>query len=138
EATAAAEAMTLLVRVSKKAGARTFVVSNRVFPHVLALMETRAAPLGIQVRVADAATAPLNANVFGLYVQSPDDHGEMTDLRPLIERAHAAGVLVAVGSDLLSAALVTPPGEMGADVVVGNAQRFGVPLGYGGPHAAFF
>ena len=75
---------------------------------------------------------------FGLLVQYPDDHGEVRDLRPIIERAHAAGVLVAVATDLMALTLLMPPGEMGADAVVGNSQRFGVPLGYGGPHAAFF
>ncbi len=74
---------------------------------------------------------------FGLLLQYPDDRGEVTDLRPLIEKAHAAGLLVAVASDLMALTLLTPPGEMGADAVVGNSQRFGVPLGYGGPHAAF-
>ena len=76
--------------------------------------------------------------MYGVYVQSPDDHGEVHDLRDLISKAHENGVLVAVGTDLLASAMFTPPGEMGADVVVGSAQRFGVPLGYGGPHAAFF
>ena len=75
---------------------------------------------------------------FGLLVQYPDDRGEVADLRPIIEKAHAAGLLVAVASDLMALTLLTPPGEMGADAVVGNSQRFGVPLGYGGPHAAFF
>src|SRR6185295_13821111 len=95
-------------------------------------------PLGVTVRIVDAGTAEIGPDVFGVYLQSPDDHGEVIDLKPLIDRAHAAGALVAVGSDLLALTLMTPPGEAGADVVVGNAQRFGVPLGYGGPHAAFF
>ena len=77
-------------------------------------------------------------HAFGLLLQYPDDRGEIADLRPIIEKAHAAGLLVAVASDLMALTLITPPGEMGADVVVGNSQRFGVPLGYGGPHAAFF
>ncbi len=138
EATAAAEAMTLLLRVHKRPHARTFIVSERVFPQVLAVLETRAAPLGITLVPANVATAPFDPDVFGMYVQSPDDHGEVGDLRAVIERAHASGVLVAAGTDLLALALMTPPGEAGADVVLGNAQRFGVPLGYGGPHAAFF
>jgi glycine dehydrogenase len=138
EATGAAEAMTLLKRVHKRASATVFVVSERVFPQVLAVIRTRAEPLGITVRVSDLSRAELGPDVFGLYAQTPDDRGELSDLRPLIDHAHAAGVLVAVGVDLLSLALVVPPGEMGADVVVGNSQRFGVPLGYGGPHAAFF
>jgi glycine dehydrogenase len=138
EATAAAEAMTLLLRVRKRPDAMTYVVSNRVFPQVLPVLHTRAEPLGITLRVEDVGRAEFGPDVFGLYVQSPDDHGELIDLRPVIDRAHAAGVLVAAGTDLLALAMVTPPGEVGADVVVGNAQRFGVPLGYGGPHAAFF
>ena len=89
-------------------------------------------------RHGSVSRAEFTPDVFGVYVQSPDDHGEVLDLKPLVERAHAAGALVAVGTDLLALTLMTPPGEAGADVVVGNAQRFGVPLGYGGPHAAFF
>jgi glycine dehydrogenase len=138
EATAAAEAMTLLLRVKHRADAPTCLVSDRVFPHVLEVLESRAEPLGIKLRVIDLSRADFTPDVFGVYVQSPDDHGEILDLKPLVERAHAAGVLVAVGTDLLALTLMAPPGEAGADVVVGNAQRFGVPLGYGGPHAAFF
>ena len=138
EPTAAAEAMTLLHRSSKKRGANVFVVSDRVFPHTLDVLRSRAEPLGIELRIADADVVDLDEPVYGIYVQSPDDHGEVRDLRALTARAHAAGVLVAVGTDLLSLAICTPPGEMGADVVIGNSQRFGVPLGYGGPHAAFF
>jgi glycine dehydrogenase len=138
EATAAAEAMALLMRVRKVPGASTFLVSARVFPQVLDVIAARARPLEITVKVVDLDRADFGADVFGAYVQSPDDHGEVRDLRPLIDRAHAAGALVAVGTDLLALTLMVPPGEAGADVVVGNAQRFGVPLGYGGPHAAFF
>ncbi len=138
EATAAAEAMTLLARVSKRQSASTFIVSPRIFPQVRAVLTTRAEPLGIRLRFEDPATAVIDDDVFGVYVQYPDDHGAAGDLRPVVERAHAGGALVAVGTDLLALALLTPPGECGADVVVGSAQRFGVPLGYGGPHAAFF
>jgi glycine dehydrogenase len=142
EATAAAEAMTLLARVTKRQSASTFVVSERVYPQVRAVLETRAEPLGITLRFADLlspdAASSLGTDVYGIYVQSPDDRGEVHDLRGLIANAHESGVLVAVGTDLLASAIFTPPGEMGADVVVGSAQRFGVPLGYGGPHAAFF
>src|SRR4029079_19003243 len=83
------------------------------------------------------ASLPME-KAFGLLLQYPDDRGEIADLRPIIEKAHAAGVLVAVASDLMALTLLLPPGEMGADAVVGNSQRFGVPLGYGGPHAGFF
>jgi glycine dehydrogenase len=138
EATAAAEAMTLLARVSKRQQANTFIVSPRVFPQVRDVLVTRAEPLGITLRFEDPADATIDDDVFGVYVQYPDDHGAARDLKPIVERAHAAGALVAVGTDLLALALLTPPGEAGADVVVGCAQRFGVPLGYGGPHAAFF
>jgi glycine dehydrogenase len=138
EATAAAEAMALLHRVQRRPGASVFVVSERVFPQVRDVLVTRAQPLGLTLRFEDLDRAEVGPDVFGIYAQSPDDAGELVDLRPLVARAHAAGALVAVGTDLLSLAVCTPPGEMGADVVVGNAQRFGVPLGYGGPHAAFF
>jgi glycine cleavage system P protein (glycine dehydrogenase) len=138
EATAAAEAMALLARVQRRPSAATFVVSDRVFPQVREVIMTRARPLGIAVRVEDLARATLGSDVFGIYVQSPDDHGEIVDIGTLVERAHAAGVLVAVGTDPLALAVMAPPGEAGADVVVGSAQRLGVPLGYGGPHAAFF
>jgi glycine dehydrogenase len=138
EATAAAEAMTLLLRASRRPDARTFLVSDRVFPHVRAVLEARAVPIGVTVRVEPVDRMTFGAGVFGAYLQSPDDHGTVADLHPVIERAHAAGALVGVGTDLLALAVIVPPGEAGADVVVGNAQRFGVPLGYGGPHAAFF
>jgi glycine dehydrogenase len=137
EATAAAEAVTLLHRVRKRPSAKVCLVSARVFPQVRAVVDTRAEPLDIEVRTADLSPATISDDVFGVYVQSPDEHGEVQDLRDLVARAHEAGVLVAVGTDLLSLAIVAPPGEARADVVVGNAQRFGVPLGYGGPHAAF-
>jgi len=141
EATAAAEAMALLLRVRKAPAAGTtpvVLVSDTCHPQTIAVVRGRAEPLGIDVRVEPVESFRFDGGVFGLIVQSPDTHGALLDLTPLIERAHAAGVGVAVGSDLLSLALVKPPGEMGADVVFGSAQRFGVPLGYGGPHAAFF
>jgi glycine dehydrogenase len=138
EATAAGEAMTLLLRASRRPNARTLLVSDRVFPHVRAVLEARAAPIGVTIRIGAIDAMTFGPEVFAVYLQSPDDHGRLVDLPPVVERAHAAGALVAVGSDLLALALAVPPGEAGADVAVGNAQRFGVPLGYGGPHAAFF
>src|SRR5215204_1765297 len=141
EGTAAAEAMTMFHRLNtKKAPAgqeSVFLVSARTFPQTLDVIKGRAVPLGVRVEVGDPETLPIE-KAFGLLLQYPDDRGEVRDLAPIIERAHAAGVLVAVASDLMALTLLTPPGEMGADAVVGNSQRFGVPLGYGGPHAAFF
>jgi glycine dehydrogenase len=139
EGTAAAEAMTMLRRVSKAgADAETFLVSDRCFPQTIAVLQSRAEPLGIRLRVIDASSSVSFEGAYGLLLQYPDERGLVSDLRPLIGRAHEAGVLVAVATDLLALTLLTPPGEIGADVALGNSQRFGVPLGYGGPHAAFF
>ena len=142
EPTAAAEAMTLLHRVHKPAAgaprANVFIASDRCFPQTLDVLRTRAEPLGIELRVEPLDEMSPGADVFGVLLQCPDERGAIQDLGPFIERAHTAGVLVAVATDLLALALFKPPGEMGADVVLGNSQRFGVPLGYGGPHAAFF
>ena len=137
EATAAAEAMAMLHRVSAGRGSR-FLVSDRCFPQTRAVVLGRAEPLGIAVQVGDVDSMELSDEVFGVLLQYPDDSGAATNLQPLIERAHSAGAKVAVATDLLALTLLTPPGEMGADAVVGNSQRFGVPQGYGGPHAAFF
>lgn len=141
EATAAAEAMTMLHRVHPRRdvdGVTQFLVADSCFPQTIDVIRSRAEPLGIDVVVADVRTAPLNDRMFGAIVQTPDESGVVHDLRGFIARARSAGVLVAVASDLLSLTLLTPPGEWGADVVLGNSQRFGVPMGYGGPHAAFF
>ncbi len=142
EPTAAAEAMTLLHRVQpKRPGGKernTFLVSARTWPQTRAVLESRAEPLGLTVKVVDPADIRFDESVFGLLVQYPDEFGSVEPLTALTARAHDAGVLVAVATDLLALTLLTPPGESGADVVVGNSQRFGVPLGYGGPHAAFF
>ena len=144
EATAAAEAMTMLFRLQARQhpDARRFLVSADCFPQTIAVVRGRAEPLGIQVDVTDVGAAAQDGgrpdDLFGVLVQSPDVSGRLHDLAPVTAWAHAAGALVVVASDLLALTLSTPPGEMDADVVVGNAQRFGVPLGYGGPHAAFF
>ncbi len=137
EATAAAEAMTLLRRVSRKpAASRRFLVVGEVFPQTWEVLVSRAEPLDIHVeRVAVLDAVPEDA--YGVLVQYPDGNGAVTDLAPLVATAHEAGALVAVVADLLALTLLTPPGELDADVVVGSAQRFGVPLGYGGPHAAY-
>ena len=141
EGTAAAEAMTMFHRLqTKKAPAgqeSVFLVSARCFPQTIDVLRGRAEPLQIRLEIGDPDSLPMD-RAFGLLLQYPDDHGEARDLRPIIEKAHAAGLMVAVASDLMALTLLTPPGEMGADAVVGNSQRFGVPLGYGGPHAAFF
>jgi len=144
EATAAAEAMTLLHRVQARGGADTaggsrnaFWVSERTFPQILDVLKGRAEPLGIQIVLGDPEAPRFGDHVYAALVQSPDDNGALVDLRPFIARAHEQNVLVAVSTDLLALTLMTPPGEMGADVVVGSAQRFGVPMAYGGPHAAF-
>jgi glycine dehydrogenase len=139
EATAAAEAMTMLLRVNDRAGkAGQFFVSGSCFPQTLEVLRTRAEPLGIELVVGDPENVEFTPRMFGALVQTPDEAGLVCDLSAFIKRAHDAGVLVAVATDLLALTLLTPPGEAGADVVVGSAQRFGVPMGYGGPHAAFF
>ncbi|HEV2985741.1 MAG TPA: hypothetical protein VGX46_15205, partial [Vicinamibacterales bacterium] len=146
EATAAAEAMTMLARVHAKridatSAAPQFLVADSCFAQTLDVVRGRAIPLGIEVVVfpiGELSTVAFGERVFGALVQTPDEAGRVHDVRGFIARAKQAGVLVAVGTDLLSCVLLTPPGEMGADVVYGNSQRFGVPLGYGGPHAAFF
>jgi glycine dehydrogenase len=145
EATAAAEAMTLLHRVSSGRRASSgpperglFLVSDRCLPQTIDVLRTRAEPLDIELHVGPIEAMRFEARVFGVVLEYPDQYGAVSDLAPFIAKAHEAGVLVAVGADLLALAILTPPGEMGADVVYGNSQRFGVPLGYGGPHAAFF
>ncbi len=143
EGTAAAEAMTMFHRVqtrkAKPGRHSLFLASERCFPQTLDVLRGRAEPLDIQVDTGapEDFTEDQLSRAFGLLLQYPDDRGGVGDLRSAIDRAHAAGVLVVVASDLLALTLLTPPGEMGADAVVGNSQRFGVPLGYGGPHAAF-
>ncbi len=140
EPTAAAEAVAMMHRLQARAvaaGAHACLVSARCFPQTLDVLRTRAEPLGIELRVGELDRLSFDG-AFGALLQYPDDHGELVDLRAFIARAHAAGLLVAVATDLLALTLVTPPGELGADIALGSAQRFGVPMGYGGPHAAFF
>ena len=141
EATAAAEAMTL-IRDTRK-GARKkghrFFVSNLCFPQTVDVLRTRAEPLGIELVIDHPDNVDLtDESLFGVLLQYPDGNGEIRDIAPLIASANEQQVGVVVAADLMSLALLTPPGEMGADVVVGSTQRFGVPLGYGGPHAAYF
>ena len=135
EATACAEAMTLAKR-SCKSKSNLFFVSSGVHPQSIEVIRTRAEPLGIEVRVGTDAEA-MNADAFGVMLQYPDTFGAINDYRALAEAVHARGGLVAVATDLLALTLIAAPGEWGADIVVGNSQRFGVPFGFGGPHAAF-
>ena len=138
EATAAAEAMTMSRRLSKSAS-DVFFVSDDCHPQTIAVVETRARWLGIEVEVGDPFAADMaDKDYFGLLLQYPGSSGAVRDIAPVIEAAQAKKALVSVASDLLSLCLLKPPGELGADIVLGNAQRFGVPMGYGGPHAAFF
>ncbi len=143
EAIAAAEAMTLLYRIANRKRSTTgdrnqFVVVGPCLPQTLAVLRTRAEPLGIELLESDSDTVLAGENVFGWLISYPDDHGRIDDWRERVDMAHAAGIRVAVASDLLALTLLTPPGEWGADIVFGSAQRLGVPMGYGGPHAAFF
>ncbi len=142
ESTAAAEAMFMLYgnrsRDAVKRNANKFFVSSTCFPQNIDLLVTRSAPLGIELLIGDAKTFSFTEEFFGALLQYPDLNGEINDYKKFTNAAHAVGAGVAVATDLLSLALITPPGEWGADVVLGNSQRFGVPMGYGGPHAAFF
>jgi glycine dehydrogenase len=137
EATAAAEAMTLARRSSKAPGSAAFVVDAAVHPQTIAVLRTRATPLGIEVVVADLSGGLPDREAFGVLVQYPGSTGQVRDHTALVEAAHERGAVVAMAADLLALALLKPPGEMGADVAIGSAQRFGVPLGYGGPHAGY-
>src|SRR5579862_5910930 len=138
EATAAAEGMTMCFGIKNRPERGVFFVSDECHPQIIAVVKTRALPLGIEVHVGDARTFEFSDRVFGALIQYPTTHGAVYDYKPFCARAHAAGALVVAAADLLSLTLLTPPGEFGADVAVGNTQRFGVPLGYGGPHAAYF
>ncbi len=141
EATAAAEAMSMFYgsRKKDKKKAQSFFVSELCHPQTIELLKTRTAPLGVHLIIGDHREVDLtNPDLFGLLLQYPATDGELHNYTALIETAREQQVLVAVASDLLSLTLLTPPGEMGADVVVGSSQRMGVPMGYGGPHAAFF
>lgn len=137
EATAAAEAMAFCLK-SSKSRSRTFFISQDCHPQTLQVIQTRAQPLGIEVIIGDHQQDLDGKDIFGLLLQYPASTGEISDLSDAVAKAHAQKALAVVASDLLSLALLKPPGEFGADVVVGSSQRFGVPLGYGGPHAAFF
>jgi glycine dehydrogenase len=136
EATAAAEAMTMSSRL--KDGRNVFFISETCHPQTIEVVVARAKALAIEAIVGNAETFAFSDKVFGALVQYPDTFGAIHDYAPFVKKAHAAGAMVTVATDLLALTLIKPPGEFGADIAVGSAQRFGVPLGYGGPHAAFF
>jgi glycine dehydrogenase len=138
EGTAAAEAMTLCQRaIPRKSMANTFFVSELCHPQTIAVVQTRAEPLGINVIVGNHESYNFAEGTFGVLLQYPTTDGDILDYGPFAEKAHENGALVVVAADVLSLVLLRPPGEFGADVAVGNTQRFGVPMGFGGPHAAY-
>lgn len=142
EGTAAAEAMTLFYghknKRNKEEAINEFLVSDKVFPQTIDILKTRAQPLEIKIIVTDWREFEITDKTFGVLLQYPDSSGQVDDYRALAEKLQASEVYLTVAADLLSLALLKPPGEWGADAVVGNTQRFGIPMGYGGPHAAFF
>jgi len=142
EATAAAEAMIMLFnarpREAVKNNANVFLVSRNLFPQTIDVLKTRSAPLGIELRISCTREFQFTPDVFGIMLQYPNQYGAIHDYRQLVADAHEKNIAVAVAADLLSLTLITPPGEWGADVVVGSTQRFGIPMGFGGPHAAYF
>ncbi len=138
EATAAAEAMTMSHGARDNDEVHSFFVAENCHPQTIEVVRTRAEPLGIQVIVGDPATFDFSTPVFGVLLQYPATDGKIWDDRAFVAKARAAGAMVTVAADILSLVMLEPPGTWGADIVVGSAQRFGVPMGYGGPHAAFF
>ena len=142
ESTAAAEAMSMLLEVrnreQKKNNAVKFFVSEEILPQTLSLLKTRSIPLGIELVVGDHENFDFGDDFYGALLQYPGKDGQVHDFAPFVAKGAEKNIKVAVAADILSLALLTPPGEFGADVVVGTTQRFGIPLGYGGPHAAFF
>ncbi|RED42257.1 glycine dehydrogenase (decarboxylating) [Winogradskyella eximia] len=142
ESTAAAEAMSLLFavrdRAQKKANVNKFFVSDLVLPQTIDLLETRANPIGIELVIGNEAEYNLSSEYFGALLQYPGKNGQITDIQSFIEKGNAENIKVAVAADILSLVKLEAPGKFGADVVVGTTQRFGIPMGYGGPHAAYF
>jgi glycine dehydrogenase len=138
EATAAAEAMALSISASKRVEHPVYLVDENCHPQTIAVIKTRAEVRDIQIEVGDPASFKFEPGVVGALVQYPGTLGNIEDYRDLCATAHDAGAMVTVATDLLALTMITPPGEIGADIAVGNSQRFGVPFGYGGPHAAFF
>src|SRR5947199_3115941 len=141
EATAAAEAMALCQAAAGGADPgrrKVFFVADNCHPQTIAVVQTRAKPLGIEIKIGDYSRFKFNIPVFGALVQYPATDGAIDDYSEFVRQAHDAGALVVVAADILALTLIKPPGEFGADVAIGNTQRFGVPLGFGGPHAAYF
>ncbi len=138
EATAAAEAMFMLYSARKNKTANVFLVTPNIYPQTLDVLQTRAVPFGVEILVADLEEKNLTEDIFAALIQYPAADGTITDYTNFATAAHDKNIMVCAIADLMSLALLTPPGEWGADVVVGNSQRFGVPMGFGGPHAAFF
>ena len=136
EGTAAAEAMTLMHRAAR-GSANRLAVDADLFTQTAAVLATRAEPLGIEIVTADLRNGLPEGEFFGVIAQVPGASGRITDWSKLVEQAHERGALVAIGADLLALTLIAPPGEIGADVAFGTAQRFGVPMGFGGPHAGY-
>src|SRR5213596_3452066 len=136
EATAAAEAMVLCHAVVPNRN--TFFVADNCHPQTIAVVQTRAKPIGIEIKIGDYSRFKFDSTIFGAVVQYPATDGAIYDYADFVLKAHDPGALVVVAADILALTLLKPPGEFGADVAVGNTQRFGVPLGFGGPHAAFF
>ena len=142
EGTAAAEAMIMLYnsrsRDAVKRGVNKFFVSEELFPQTIDVIKTRSVPLGIELVIGDHREFTFSDDVFGAVIQYPNQKGEVVDYRDFVENAHQNKTPVAVAADIMSLVMLTPPGEWGADVVFGSTQRFGIPMGYGGPHAAYF
>jgi len=142
EGTAVAEAMSLMYhgrgKELKKVNAKKIFVADDCFPQTLDVLKTRSEPLGIELIIGDASTYDFSDDIFGAVLQYPSINGEVKDYREFASKVHAKGALLTVAADLLSLALFTPPGEWGADIVCGTTQRFGIPMGFGGPHAAYF
>lgn len=137
EATAAAEAMSMAYHMAKNPQSDSFLVSSKLHPQVIEVLKTRAEPLGLKMHVQDIQSWDFATHPFCVFVQYPDTEGTVEDFKALAQKAHQNGATVCVGTDLLALTVLTPPGEWDADIVYGNSQRFGVPFGYGGPHAAF-
>ena len=138
EGTAAAEAMLMFFNATRDPNKKTFLVSSKSHPQTIDILKTRSEPLGIELKISDHNRFEFNESVFGVLIQYPDTEGFIQDYSDLCDSAHKNQSYVCMATDLLALTLLKSPGEMGADVAVGNAQRFGVPMGYGGPHAAFF